>query len=46
VIIDKEAKIRAGVSIGYDLEADRRRGCTISDKSVVVVPRGMDLGTS
>lgn len=43
-IIDKEAKIRAHVLIGYDLEADKRRGCTISDKGVVVVPRGMDLG--
>lgn len=45
-IIDKEAQIRTGTSIGYDLEADKRRGCTISDKGVVVVPRGMDLGAT
>ena len=43
-IIDKEARIQAGVSVGYDLEADRSRGCTISDKGVVVVPRSADLG--
>jgi len=43
-IIDKQSRIRTGVSIGYDLEADKRRGCTISEKGVVVVPRSMDLG--
>jgi len=43
-IIDKEAQIRAGTYIGYDPEADRRRGCTISEKGVVAVPRGMDIG--
>lgn len=43
-IIDKEARLQAGVSIGYDLEADRRRGCTVSDTGIVVVPRGMDIG--
>lgn len=43
-IIDKEAKIVAGASLGYDLEADKRRGCTVSKKGVVVVPRGMELG--
>ncbi|MBI4188317.1 MAG: glucose-1-phosphate adenylyltransferase [Chloroflexi bacterium] len=42
-IIDKESKIRAGVTIGYDLEADRRRGCTVSDNGIVVVPRGADI---
>ena len=36
-IIDKEAKIHTGISVGYDLEADKTRGCTISDKGVVVV---------
>ena len=39
-IVDKECKIRAGVSVGYDREADKRRGCTISDKGIVVVPKG------
>jgi glucose-1-phosphate adenylyltransferase len=43
-ILDKEAIIRSGTYIGYDPEADRRRGCTISEKGVVVVPRGMDIG--
>jgi glucose-1-phosphate adenylyltransferase len=42
-IIDKEAIIRAGVQVGYDLEADQRRGCTVSEKGIVVVPRGMEL---
>ncbi|MFC1865050.1 hypothetical protein ACFLYG_04405 [Chloroflexota bacterium] len=43
-IIDKEAQIRIGTYIGYDPEDDRRRGCTISEKGVVVVPRGMAIG--
>ena len=38
-IIDKEARILAGASVGYDAEADRRRGCTITDSGIVVVPR-------
>jgi glucose-1-phosphate adenylyltransferase len=42
-IVDKEVIIRAGVQVGYDLEADRRRGCTISNKGIVVVPRGVEL---
>ena len=43
-IVDKEVTIRAGTAIGYDLDADRKRGCTISENGVVVVPRGMDVG--
>lgn len=43
-IIDKEAKIRAHALVGYNLEDDKRRGCTVSDNGVVVVPRGMELG--
>ncbi|OGO45425.1 MAG: glucose-1-phosphate adenylyltransferase [Chloroflexi bacterium RBG_16_60_22] len=42
-IVDKEVIIRAGTAVGYDPEADRVRGCTISRKGVVVVPRGMEL---
>jgi glucose-1-phosphate adenylyltransferase len=42
-IIDKEVSIRANTQVGYDHEADMKRGCTISRKGVVVVPRGMDL---
>lgn len=44
-IIDKEVVIRAGVSIGYDHEADRKKGCTVSPNGVVVVPRGAELTT-
>jgi glucose-1-phosphate adenylyltransferase len=43
-IIDKEAQIRVGTYIGYDPEDDKRRGCTISEKGVVVVPRGIEIG--
>lgn len=43
-IIDKEARIQAGVSLGYDAEADMRRGCTISESGVVVVSKGTDIG--
>jgi len=43
-IVDKESRIQAGASIGYDHEADKRRGCTISESGVVVVPKGMKIG--
>jgi glucose-1-phosphate adenylyltransferase len=43
-IIDTEARIKSDVSIGYDLEADARKGCIISDKGIVVVPKGMVIG--
>jgi glucose-1-phosphate adenylyltransferase len=42
-IVDKEVIIRTGVEVGYDLEADRQRGCVISEKGVVVVPRNVEL---
>lgn len=42
-IIDKEVRIRAGATIGYDHEADRKRGCTISPNGIVVVPKGADV---
>ena len=42
-IVDKESRIRAGTTLGYDLEGDKRRGCTVSDKGIVVVPKGADL---
>jgi len=45
-IVDKESRIRTGTSIGYDREADKRRGCTISDNGIVVVPKGMDIRRS
>ena len=42
-IIDTGVRIRAGVSIGYDPEEDLRKGCTISDEGIVVVPEGTVL---
>jgi glucose-1-phosphate adenylyltransferase len=42
-IIDKESRIRAGALLGYDREADIRRGCTVSDSGITVAPKGMDL---
>jgi glucose-1-phosphate adenylyltransferase len=43
-IIDKEARIQAGATLGYDAEADTRRGCTISEAGIVVVSKGADIG--
>jgi len=43
-IIDTGVRIKSGVSIGYDLEADARKGCTISDKGIIVVPEGIVIG--
>jgi glucose-1-phosphate adenylyltransferase len=43
-IVDKESRIQAGASIGYDYEADKRRGCTISPSGVVVVPKDVNIG--
>jgi glucose-1-phosphate adenylyltransferase len=42
-IVDKESRIRAGASIGYHRETDEKRGCTISDNGIVVVPKRMDI---
>ena len=42
-IIDKGVRIPAGMEIGYDLAADRKR-FTVSEGGVVVVPKGMQLG--
>jgi glucose-1-phosphate adenylyltransferase len=38
-IIDKNVVIPNGTLIGYDPEEDRRRGFTITDSGIVVVPR-------
>ncbi|UCF55941.1 MAG: glucose-1-phosphate adenylyltransferase, partial [Deltaproteobacteria bacterium] len=43
-IIDTMVRIRSGVSIGYDLEADAHKGCTISAEGITVVPEGMVIG--
>lgn len=45
-IIDKESRIHMGASIGYDPESDKRRGCAISNNGIVVVPRGIDVGST
>jgi glucose-1-phosphate adenylyltransferase len=42
-IVDKESIIGVDASIGIDLEADKRKGCTISDNGIVIVPKGMIL---
>jgi len=42
-IIDKNAIIKSGTSIGYDSGADIKRGCTISDTGIVVVPKGANI---
>ena len=38
-IIDKNVVIPDRTTIGYDLEADRKRGYTVMDSGIVVVPR-------
>ena len=38
-IIDKNVVIQDGTVIGYDLDADRRRGCAVTESGIVVVPR-------
>ena len=39
-IIDKDVKLPPHTVVGYDAEADRRRGFTITANGVVVVPKG------
>jgi glucose-1-phosphate adenylyltransferase len=38
-IIDKDVKIPAGTTIGYDLENDRQRGFTVTEQGVVVIAK-------
>ena len=42
-IIDKNVVIKSGSSIGWDLDTDKRRGCTVSDEGIVVVPKGLTI---
>ncbi len=44
VIIDKQCRICSGVSLGYDMEADKNMGCRVTDTGIVVVPRGAVIG--
>jgi glucose-1-phosphate adenylyltransferase len=39
-IIDKEVELPPGTEIGFDLEADRARGLTVTDNGVVVIAKG------
>ncbi|GAB3583778.1 glucose-1-phosphate adenylyltransferase [Calidifontibacter terrae] len=39
-IIDKDVEVPAGVEIGFDLDADRARGFTVTDSGIVVVRKG------
>lgn len=38
-IIDKGVVIADGSVIGYDLDADRKKGYTVTESGIVVVPR-------
>jgi glucose-1-phosphate adenylyltransferase len=43
-IVDKNVTICSGISLGFDLEADRRKGCHVFHGGIVVVPKDMTLG--
>lgn len=38
-IIDKDVKIPAGTTVGYDLDYDRRRGFTVTETGIVVIAK-------
>jgi glucose-1-phosphate adenylyltransferase len=38
-IVDKDVVIQPGATLGYDEEADRKNGCTISESGITVVPK-------
>lgn len=38
-IIDKDVIVEPGAMLGYDREADRKNGCTVSESGVTVVPK-------
>jgi glucose-1-phosphate adenylyltransferase len=39
-IIDKDISIPPGLQIGYDPETDRKRGFTVTESGIVVIPKG------
>jgi len=43
-IVDKNVTICSGISLGFDLEADRKKGCYVSRGGIVVVPKDITLG--
>jgi len=44
-IIDKDVKIEANTTIGYDLEQDRRRGFVVTPQGVVVIAKAERVDT-
>ncbi len=44
VIVDKGVRIPPETEIGYDPEADRARGFTITESGLVVIARGEEIG--
>ena len=38
-IIDKGVRIPEGTEVGYDLEADRQRGFTVTESGIVVIAK-------
>jgi glucose-1-phosphate adenylyltransferase len=42
-IIDKNVRIPEGIDIGFDTEADRRRGLTVTESGITVVAKGESL---
>jgi len=42
-ILDKDVKVPAGTSIGWDREADLARGFSVTDEGITVVAKGEDL---
>ncbi|MFX4272596.1 glucose-1-phosphate adenylyltransferase [Propionibacteriaceae bacterium Y1685] len=45
-ILDKNVVVEAGARLGIDHEADRARGCTVSESGIVVVPKGLTIHPS
>jgi glucose-1-phosphate adenylyltransferase len=42
-IIDKDVVVEPGATLGYDREADRKNGCTVSESGITVVPKGRTI---
>jgi len=45
-IIDKHVNVPPGAEIGFDPEQDRRRGFTVTETGIVVVPKGYHFDTT
>jgi len=43
VIVDKGALIESGTSIGYDSDADAKRGYPVTEMGIVVIPKGANV---